>query len=272
MRYELPNVLLEEVHQLGEPAEVHYARRVDLLIEFAMALVWFLLALVPTLAGVSFFIIWQVSNNSPAPGWYVLLASTAGVLMYLGGRRIVRAWRQWGLVLVVAPQGLACTRSHWVVVYRWEDVAQFFYRIVDHSVHGVYTHTTVAYRFRHANGHQFCFREYLDRPDRQPLADVVNAGMLRVQLPLLRGHLEAHQAVGFGPLTMEPEGLRLGQSWLPYKELGRIWLAEGKLRIRKLGKLLNWCSLRIDRVPNWYLLLALVGERAGSGESDAALT
>lgn len=125
-----------------------------------------------------------------------------------------------------------------------------------------------SYRFHHRNGHRFLFEEKLDRNTDAPIAQFTEEALLHSQLPSLReSFLQRHEEVRFGPFTLGLEGLGFKRALLPWPEVDFIWAEGGRVRVRKKGKTLNWCSVRMDNVPNSCLFLALAKERLAQEES-----
>jgi hypothetical protein len=80
---------------------------------------------------------------------------------------------------------------------------------------------------------------------------------------------EERTAIRFGPVALEHDGLRYGRWLLPWNEADFVWAEEGLIRVRKRGKVFDWCAVKMEKVPNGGLLLALVKERIDKAEATA---
>lgn len=67
----------------------------------------------------------------------------------------------------------------------------------------------------------------------------------------------AGNIISFGPLSMSRQGISKGNNFLPWPALKEIVISGEELKIHQHGKRLNWSSVRLDKVPNVFLLLAL---------------
>lgn len=195
-------------------------------------------------------------------GGGLLILAFFGPLAFVGGKIMLRAWRGLGVRLLVFPDGIVFTRGRRVVIYRWADILAFSYGAIDHVNFGTYLDSLYSYRFQHQEGHRFLFAESLNRNVDKPIVQFVEEGLVDGQLPLLRENfLQRREEIRFGPFTLGLEGLGYKRSLLPWPEVDFIWAEEGRVRVRKKDKILNWCSIKMDKVPNLCLFLALAKER-----------
>lgn len=265
---QLPRSLPEEIQQWGAPRAIRRARSFLLLIELLAGGLWFLLCLAPTLFAVVITFAGLFKGEMAAFGMGLLLVTFFGTLAFIGGKIMLRAW--WGLAirLIVFPEGIIYTRGRRIVPYRWQDILAFSYWAIDHVKLGTYIDSLYYYRFHHRDGHRFLFAERLDRNADKPIAQFVEEGLVNYQLPLLReSFLQRTEEVRFGPFILGMEGLGYKRDLLPWPEVDFIWAEDGRVRVRKKGKTLNWCSARMDNVPNMCLFLALAKERLAQEES-----
>jgi hypothetical protein len=262
-------LLPEVIDQLGTPLAVRRARTFLLLFELFLGGVWFFICLAPTLFAVGIILASSVKAQVVGFGAGLLLFVIFGPLTFLGVKIMLRAWRGLGVRLLVMPTGIIYTRWRLVVVYRWEEIFAFSYWAIDHVKDDAYLDSLYYYRFRHRDGHRFIFAERLDRNAEKPIAQFVEEGLINCQLPLLRQRfLQQNEEVFFGPFTLSLNGLYYKRLLLPWPEVDFIWSEDGRVRVRKKGKILNWCSVKLIKVPNCCLFLALAKERLSQEESQ----
>ena len=174
-----------------------------------------------------------------------------------------RRWRQIGSSVLVFPDRLVFVRKGKSIDFRWTDIREFYCRAVDDYNSGaVLDQTYIAsrnwYRFIHRDGHDFEFGEKFRRDELVPIADYVTDGLLQNQLPeLRRRYFEKQETLTFGPLRLEPQGIGSGRSVLPWEEVDFVGAEKGKIFVRKKDKLLRWCAVKAEKVPNLCLFLAL---------------
>jgi hypothetical protein len=183
-------------------------------------------------------------------------------------------WRQLGVRVLVFADRIVYVRREQSVSYTWHELERYYCWGVNRysSVLGLdtrYMESQYHYRFCHRDGHRFEFSETFDREDKEPIAAYVEAGLLECQLPQLRKRfVDDQEAIAFGPFVLEPEGLRWRRRLLPWNEVDYCGAEEGKIRVRKRGKVFNWCSVEMEKVPNGCLLLALAKERVEQEEAN----
>ncbi|HTU17415.1 MAG TPA: DUF6585 family protein [Gemmataceae bacterium] len=266
----------EAIDQLGTPLAVRRARNFLLLMELHLGGLWFLLSLVPTLFGGAILAAGLVKHKGDggALGGGLAILGFFGFLAFFGIKIMLRAWRGLGVRLLVFPEGIIYTRWLRIVAYRWEDIGAFSYWTRDqmrpdkhHPDKVSYPSSMYYYRFYHDHGHHFLFSEKLDHNKDKPIARFVEEGLLDRQLPLLRDRLlQGSEEIHFGPFAVGLEGLSSKRTSLPWSEIDFISLEDGKVQVRKKGKVFNWCSVEADKVPNCCLFLALAKERVRARE------
>jgi hypothetical protein len=261
----------EEIDQLGTPLAVRRARNFLLLKEWHLGCLLFLICLVPLLfAGMILFasVVKHNGNAITIAGGFLILGAFA-FLSFFGVKIMLRAWRGLGIRLLVSREGIIYTRWWRNIAYRWENIRAFSYWTRDQVRRDKqnpdivsYENSLYYYRFYYDGGHHFIFSEQLDRYEEKPIAHFIEEGLLDYQLPLLREKLlQRSEEIHFGPFTVSLEGLNYNRTFLPWPEIDFIWLEDCKVQVRKKGKVLNWCSVEMDKVPNCCLFLALAKEQ-----------
>jgi len=268
---QLPRSVPDEINQLGAPLTVRRAPTFLLLIDLLLCGLWFIICFAAILFILLICLADLLNGNIKVAdlGILLLILGFFGALTFLAVKKIIRAWRGLSVCIHVFPEGIIYTRWRRVVAYRWEDIFAFSYRATDHMQFGItYLCSTYYYSFCHLDGHHFLFVEKLNRNAEKPIAEFVEEGLANYHLPLLReSFLQRNEEVRFGPFILGLEGLGYKRDLLPWPEVDFIWAEDGRVRVRKKGKTLNWCSARMDNVPNMCLFLALAKERLAQEES-----
>jgi hypothetical protein len=203
-----------------------------------------------------------------------LMAPTIGIFGAIAfvGLRVARSgWRRLGVRVLVFPSRLVYARCKRLVTYRWGDIEVVSYKAEDRYYAGAtYLDSTYFYVFRHRCGHSFTFEEVVHRNREEPLAQLVNAALLASQLPALRERLvRGGEVLHFGPLSLSQEGIGYGRTILPWAEVDYVWAKEGRVKVRKQGKFLNWCSVGTGRVSHCCVFLALAKELREKADPEA---
>lgn len=184
-----------------------------------------------------------------------------------------RLRRQIGTQILVYPDRLEYIRKEVSVLYRWEDLQEFYCWGVNlySSTLGIdmsLVECRYDYCFVHRTGHRFDFSEKFGSKGELPLASLVEKGLMETQLPLLRKRFrDDWEPVRFGPLALEHDGLRYGRSVLPWKQAGFVWAQDGLIRVKKRDSIFNWCKVKLKTVPHSCLFLALAKERLDEEET-----
>lgn len=73
------------------------------------------------------------------------------------------------------------------------------------------------------------------------------------------------EALTFGDLALDEQGLNCGAKSLSWTEIESLIASQGLIRMKKRGKRGNWNSVPVSDVPNSHVLIALVQARVGAG-------
>ncbi len=80
----------------------------------------------------------------------------------------------------------------------------------------------------------------------------------KVHLPAAKAAYNAGQTLTFGPVNVTMQGLNNGKEMVPWDQIGRITLQQGKLGFEKEGRTLTLSSVKTADIPNLSVLIALV--------------
>lgn len=189
----------------------------------------------------------------------------SGLLVTLALLLAAGAWALWRqrLAYIVGPKGLerAGPGGRQPLV-RWDQVealslAQRHFR---GNVAVTYTLHTKDRKFSVGNG---LFSGGVDKHD--ALGEALRARVYgRIAGPLLE-RLASGARVAFGALGVHRDGLIKGRleagELLPWRDIESTTLKQGKLRIKRQGKLLAWENVALGKLRNPELLLQLIEQR-----------
>jgi hypothetical protein len=173
-------------------------------------------------------------------------------------RRQLQEWKQR---VLLSTNGFAIIRGNRKTVYVWDDILTQYQKITDHYVNDVHTGTTHVYTMECADGGKLVFKDSLKNVKR--LGEAIADEIMRRELPRALEDYDAGRVVNFGKLSVSKKGLTYGDSFLPWKEVQGVQIADGYISVSKKGKWLNWCSIGAPSVPNLFVFLALVDEIVG---------
>jgi hypothetical protein len=161
--------------------------------------------------------------------------------------------------------------------FGWLDVTMFLQSMVQKIDRNVPKYVRLQYLFVCADGNQYRAegRSYNLSGQQCGLEDfgrVVNPLVTAVQLPVMRAALARGEPVTFGPLAIEPEGIRKDRKkllpWSEFEQLNitngaGIIVPAGDIVVRRRGKRLAWFRWPMSKTPNVAALLALSQEVSG---------
>ncbi len=145
---------------------------------------------------------------------------------------------------------------------RWDEVVSFREMTIRRTVSGIHVETSYNYWVGRRDGHTFGFGDWLE--DVQALGNALRERLMPQVLAQGRAAWQAGEALDFGPLRLDREGLSHAGGRLPLGELAKVEITEGWLRLRRAGQAKDWFNCLAGEVPNLPLLLELV-DRAAAG-------
>ncbi|GHO85534.1 DUF6585 family protein [Dictyobacter formicarum] len=240
-------------HQLGN-VQVEYKVRMGKT-QIKYIIVFAIVALVLGLTGVGMAS--DGGDSAIGSSIFLLIALVfSGMAIFYGLQPVLfRSWR-----VGICAYGLLYVRGSKVDAFRWDRITAFFIQVVNTYYYGVRTGTRHKYRVQYNDGRKAVFTDMF--ADAEEIGNAIDYELTRVQLPMAIAAFDAGQALTFGTLQVSRQGLaKSPQHWLPWQELKDVQVNRGIISIRKSGQMLNWSTVRVARMPNMHIFLALV-ERA----------
>jgi hypothetical protein len=244
---ELPTELTRPDGPIGRPTAVFtFARRQRLALIVA--------GILAAVAGIGLLAaLWFVLNETIGLLGILLLA--VGPVLVLHARKYRR------LHAIAGSEGVALVENDAVSSCRWQEVHTVqetrlvgeMQSVLQASARGEDHYFRVTCR----DGKELVFRNFLD--DLSWLGQIIHHETLPYLLPPAVAALEKGESLDFGPLCVDPEGLRSApEKLLSWEEVKEVTVANGLLKVTRMGKLWAWFKTPLSQVPNAHVLLALV--------------
>ncbi|HEY7308330.1 MAG TPA: DUF6585 family protein [Gemmataceae bacterium] len=187
----------------------------------------------------------------------LLKAVIAGIVSFAFGINLLRKnWRKPRLQVFIFRQALACVEKGEVEIIRWEDVDRVLR--VDGSRNDPYclpgdgVYQVVLHR---RDGRQFVFNESLS--GFRSFSQLVREHTLRYMLPPALRAYEARATIGFGEISVSPEGIHCGRDTLPWDLFEQAEVSKGRLLLYSRNGRKLFARVELAQVPNFHVLLAL---------------
>jgi uncharacterized protein DUF6585 len=178
-----------------------------------------------------------------------LAATGAGVL---ARSRSIR-----GLRVFACRDGLARVQGPRAELLRWEDVNAVRHDLTKRE------NVTVRSPYRvilvRRDGKEVEFNEALS--DVKRLRELAEERTLPFMLPAALEAVRAGETVGFGEVSVSPEGIHAGKDTLPWEDFADAEAKEGRLLVRAAGRKRPFFKIDIAKVSNPHVFLA-VAEQA----------
>ncbi len=247
---------LADAYQLGAPLEEYRFRAVRNLLG----------ALLFIVLGIGCIVFIFISENLSLANMDFTAVDTSGnfwvftllglALLAGGVWGVVNIYRNFDVRVMVCAQGLLRTHRGQAEVVRWEQVDAFWQAVTRRYMNGVYTGTTHLYTLRRSDGAVFKFNDTLNKVE--ALGNTIQREVTRVLLPRFIYAYNAGSTVTFGPLSINQQGISNSKEMLPWSQFKDMQVKRGVISVKKEGKWLNWSSVHVPQIPNFYVFMALV--------------
>ncbi|MEP7356471.1 MAG: DUF6585 family protein [Anaerolineales bacterium] len=185
----------------------------------------------------------------------------AAVVGLIGVLALFNSWRNWRLAAALYENGVAYVGQKGITQVAWPDVTAVWQRVTKHYTNGVYTGTTHSYTLQTNTGEKIVLDDRLGKKVEE-LGTAVQAGVTNTLLPRYWQSLQTGQRLNFGPLGLDREKLYAGNKELRWTEIKAIKINKGMVSVRKDQAWLNWTSVTVPQIPNFFVFFELVGRFA----------
>lgn len=185
-----------------------------------------------------------------------------GLLLLLGG--VFALWEQGrdrSLRVGVYQDGLVYTRSGKTDVVRWDEIEEARMQILSIGTRGGRgsMDTVYAYEIGRESGPALKFRFNKNSiRNIDALSATIQQEVTRRHLPRAMQSLAQGEAVQFGKLSVDRQGIGNGKEMISWDDVEDVKVNNGTINIRKKGKWLNWSHVSVGETPNVFVFLALV--------------
>ncbi|GED83371.1 DUF6585 family protein [Streptomyces sp. 6-11-2] len=158
-------------------------------------------------------------------------------------------------------------RNGEVSVFRWDSMT-VLQEITERYANGIYVGTTYVYTLHREDGTRLKVTDFYAQPERWGPA--FQQEITRAQLPGLVTGLEQGRTLTYGSLSVNLGGVATAKGSLTWTEIEKVEISQGMLVLRKPGKKLPWAQVQVKKVPNLFLLLALIDQLRYGGPRQNA--
>jgi hypothetical protein len=160
------------------------------------------------------------------------------------------SWRVY-----LCDQGFLLMKGTQAEPYRWEQIQAMWQEVTRHYRNGVYTGTTHKYTVQRLDGQKIVFNDKFKQVEK--LGDALSEAITNFMLPRALASYNAGQVLNFGPLSVSKQGVSNGKETLPWHEIKEFGVNRGYVSVRKEGKWLNWSTIAVAKIPNFFVFMSL---------------
>ncbi|MEV0977755.1 DUF6585 family protein [Streptomyces sp. NPDC049915] len=157
-------------------------------------------------------------------------------------------------------------RNGEVSVFRWDSMT-VLQEITERYANGIYVGTTYLYTVHREDGTTLKVTGFYSQPEQWGPA--IQQEITRAQLPALLAGLEQGGTLAYGDLFVNLGGVATARDSLTWREIEKVEVSQGVLVLRKAGKKLPWARVPVQKIPNFFLFLALVDRLRHGGARQA---
>jgi len=163
--------------------------------------------------------------------------------------------RQTGMQLHLFAEGLVVIGAGGrPSAFRWDGLT-VLQNIVRHHVNGVYRGTTYRYTLTGHAGEPIVIGSGFAGAEQWGPA--IQERVTRAQLPRAFEALQSGQALTFGDLTVNRDGIAAGRGSYRWAQVEGVEIKDGVVRIRVAGKWLAASATMVSQIPNFFVFHAL---------------
>jgi hypothetical protein len=191
-----------------------------------------------------------------------LFLSVGAFLLLISAYLLFKAIRHIGLGLSLHSGGLVILRGGQTSVLPWDEIEVVWYKEqagnlgFEDYLGSILDGSQNVYTLRGPGGERFVLDSFLGRLE--TLGWAIRRETSRRLLPQALQAYEIEGRVEFGRLAVVREGLRKGTKLLPWSDVGGVIVQNGFVLVRKRTGRLAWFGVRMGKVPNLFVYLALV--------------
>jgi hypothetical protein len=203
------------------------------------------------------WMVWSSTQRASSDNGFPFVLLCCGcVAAPLGVFGLFNTWRNWSLGAALYENGFAYQDRRGLRQVSWSDIDAVWQNITRHYRNGAYTGTTYVYTVQTKDGQRLVLNG--DLPGIQALGEAVVRGSTVTLFPRYVQELQAGRRVAFGPLALDPQGLYHGTKTLPWSQAKAVRIHQGIISVKKEGGWLNWASVSMPQIPNFFIFYELI--------------
>jgi hypothetical protein len=105
----------------------------------------------------------------------------------------------------------------------------------------------------HANDYQARLHSGITK-NLAELGQAIVQGIAQEKLPGIMRSIQTGQAVAFGPLSIDQQGIRYNNRLLVWSQVQQVKENDERLIIKQVGKFWDWAVVPVSRIPNAHAL------------------
>lgn len=162
----------------------------------------------------------------------------------------------------VCKEGFVFTSGKKNEPYRWDAIASVMLDIRNAKMYGMNVGTSYKYTVQRNDGEKLVLDDKFIDVD--ALGSTITQEATQHMLPKVLTDFDAGQTIAFGPLSVNQQGISNGQNMLPWLEVRGVFINKGFVIVLQKGKKSSWVNIRVAKVPNVFVLDALVHSLASA--------
>ncbi len=178
------------------------------------------------------------------------------ILLCAGLWLAVNALLYYGLRVYVFTEGLVWIRGNKSAVIRWDHIKTIWQKVNKRYLGSFYVGTAHAYTVQRDDGKKFRFNDGLSNVE--ALGNVLTREITGRLLPQVIDTYNAGETVSFGKLSVTIHGISNGEDIILWNQVKNIQVNKGALAINKDGQWINWTTIKVSKIPNFPVFMALV--------------
>lgn len=238
------------------------------------------------IGGVALLLVGQMGLLMGWGGWpnvptLLFLMCIGFVLVTSGGGTMQLALQNCGARFIVLSQGLARVRKSRIDLYRWDeitDVWQFQWPDADFTKglprkftatigigHSILRSGNLV-KLRRKDGRKLRLDDFIENVDE--LINIIQFETAKAMLPTILAKFEAGNALSFGKLRIDQDGISRGTRDILWSDVREIKQDRHMLLVYQQGKSVHAIAEAYHKIPNLHVFLALVRHALKAKDSE----
>jgi hypothetical protein len=178
------------------------------------------------------------------------------ILLCAGLWLAVNALLYYGLRVYVFTEGLVWIRGNKSDVIRWDHMKTIWQKVNKRFLGSFSIGTVHSYTVQRDDGKKFKFNDGLSNVE--ALGNTLTREITGRLLPKVIDTYNAGEPVSFGKLSVTIHGISNGEDIILWNQVKNIQVNKGALAINKDGQWINWTTIKVSKIPNFPVFMALV--------------